>query len=110
MLLTPEQLMRRAQELLAIGERMGRDMNTPHYRILRAYVDGSPREELVDYLITYPHTWGRGQAYPGDGYIGGTWDTVTGDMLVGWISEDEYHTVRAAVNPQPPTEVPFDAE
>lgn len=110
MLLTSEQLMTRAQELLDIGERMGCDMETPHYCILRAYVDGSPREELVEYLIDYPHTWGRVQAYPGDGYIGGTWDAVVSDMHVGWISEGEYDTIRAAVRPQPPTEVPFDAK
>lgn len=65
--------------------------------ILRAWVDGGDRDELVAALSGREYTWGVVAPYPDEGRLPGTWDRVVRAWLHGYLSDDEFERVRAVV-------------
>ncbi len=57
--------------------------------ILRAWVEGSARGQLLEHLAAYPFSFGVSAPYPHDGYSPGTWDEVRLAATMGYLAEEE---------------------
>ncbi|ULP48043.1 hypothetical protein [Mycolicibacter virginiensis] len=75
---------------------------SPEELILRAYLDGSPREQLIDQLSRYRYTFPEYAPFPHEGKTHSTWDHVEAAAVAGFISVEEFLQVHAAVNPPAP--------
>jgi hypothetical protein len=83
------------------GARGLREAETPEEIILRAAVDDTHRDVLVAQLSSYPYTFTEFAPFPNDGSVPGTWTQVSAAHLLELLSDEEYESVCAAV--QPPT-------
>ncbi|MBB5164182.1 sigma-70 family RNA polymerase sigma factor [Mycobacterium sp. AZCC_0083] len=83
------------------GARALPEAETPEEIILRATIDDTPRDVLVAQLSSYPYTFTEFAPFPHDGSVPGTWTQVSAAHLVELLSDEEYESVCAAV--QPPT-------
>ena len=83
------------------GARALPEAETPEEIILRATVDDTPRDVLVTQLSSYPYTFTEFAPFPHDGSVPGTWTQVSAAHLLELLSDEEYESVCAAV--QPPT-------
>lgn len=94
----PDQRMSRAVARLAKIDalRMVDAEPQPEELILRAYVDGSDRGELVAALSGYRFTFPE---YLDGGRRTGTWDQVILGFYLDYLTVEELAEVRAAVNP-----------
>ncbi|BBY99450.1 hypothetical protein [Mycolicibacterium fallax] len=68
--------------------------------ILRAWVDGGDRDELVAELSRREYTFPEYAPYPFEGRLPGTWDRVVRAMLHGYLSDDEFERARGVVKPE----------
>nr|WP_046284143.1 helix-turn-helix domain-containing protein [Mycobacterium sp. UM_NZ2] len=92
---------------LQAGARVLGDVEgSPEEMILRAFVDGTDRAELVVALSVYPYTFPEYAPYPHEGKTLSTWDQVEAAAVAGFISRDEFLRIHAAVNPPPPKDSP----
>lgn len=91
----PDERMRRAVLRLARIDalRVADVEPTPEELILRAYVEGSDRGELVAALSAYPFTFPE---YVDDGRRTGTWDQVTVAFYQRYLTADELGAVRVS--------------
>lgn len=94
----PDQRMERAVARLAKLDslRVADGVATPEELILRAYVAGSDRGELIAALSRYEFTFPE---YIEDSRRTGTWDQVILGFYLDYLTADELGEVRAAVNP-----------
>ncbi len=74
---------------------------SPEEIILRATVDGTPRGKLLKQLRGLDYTFTQFAPYPHEGSVPGTWTQVSTAHQLGLLSDEEYESVSAAV--QPPT-------
>jgi hypothetical protein len=74
---------------------------SPEEVILRAFVDGTPREQLIDRLAAFPYTFGEYAPYPHEGKFPGTWDQVQQACVAGFLTMEEYLRVHDTVQPPP---------
>jgi transcriptional regulator with XRE-family HTH domain len=75
---------------------------TPEELILRATVEHTPREELVEKLRALDYTSTEFAPYPHEGSVPGTWTQVSAAHLLGLLSDEEYENVSSAVKPPTP--------
>lgn len=59
--------------------------------LIEAYVEGTPRIDLIRALTSLEYTFGKVQGY--DAWERGTWDVVGGAYMEGLLSEDEFKEV-----------------
>jgi hypothetical protein len=83
------------------GARALGEAETPEEIILRAIVDDTSRDVLVKQLSSFPYTFTEFAPPPHEGSVPGTWTQVSAAHLLELLSDEEYETVCAAV--QPPT-------
>lgn len=88
----------RVGRLLRGAQTLG-DAPTPEELILRATVEGAPRDLLVRDLQAHPYTFTEYAPAPHEGSVPGNWSQVNTAHQLGLLSEEEYETVRAAVRP-----------
>lgn len=79
------------------GARALGDAETPEEIILRATVDETSREVLVERLSTFDYTFTEFAPSPHEGSVPGTWTQVGAAHLLGLLSDEEYEDVRSAV-------------
>jgi DNA-binding CsgD family transcriptional regulator len=72
---------------------------TPEEVILRAVVEDTARDVLVNQLCALDYTATEFAPYPHDGSAPGTWAQVSAAHLRGLLSDEEYESVRSAVQP-----------
>jgi hypothetical protein len=84
------------------GARALGDASTPEELILRATVEDTPREELVEKLRALDYTATEFAPYPHEGSVPGTWTQVSAAHLLGLLSDEEYESVSSAVKPPTP--------
>lgn len=72
---------------------------TPEELIFRRFLGQISSQEMMDRLRTWPYTFGRIRDY--DGYERGSWDDVDGLGSLGYLSDQEYHELRAITDPLP---------
>ncbi len=77
------------------------DAPSPEEIILRATVEGTPRGKLLKQLRGLDYTFTQFAPYPHEGSVPGTWTQVSTAHQLGLLSDEEYESVRSAV--QPPT-------
>ncbi len=75
---------------------------TPEELILRATVEHTPREVLVEQLRALDYTSTEFAPYPHEGSVPGTWTQVSAAHLLGLLSDEEYESVSSAVKPPTP--------
>lgn len=95
LLLTTQQRVRR---LLRGATALG-DAPTPEELILRATVDGTPRDVLIKQLCAYEYTFTEFATYPHEGSVCGTWTQISNAHQLRLLSDKEYDHVRCAVRP-----------
>lgn len=83
------------------GARVLGEADTPEEMILRATVNATPRDVLIKELSAYRYTFTEFAPTPHEGSVPGSWTQVGAAHLLGLLSDDEYESVCAAV--QPPT-------
>lgn len=88
----------RVGRLLRGAQTLG-DAPTPEELILRATVEGAPRDLLVGELRAYDYTFAEYAAYPHEGSVPGTWSQVGMARQLGLLGDEEYENVCAAVRP-----------
>ncbi|WP_210687465.1 hypothetical protein [Mycolicibacterium sp. GESEQ-9] len=88
----------RVGRLLRGAETLG-DAPTPEELILRATVEGAPRDLLVRELRAYPYTFTEYAPAPHEGSVPGTWSQVNTAHKLGLLSVEEYENIRVAVRP-----------
>ncbi|ULP45906.1 helix-turn-helix domain-containing protein [Mycolicibacter virginiensis] len=75
---------------------------TPEEMITRVWLTGSPREQLIQALIEFPHTADEFAPYPFDGMKRGSWSDVEYGYRLGRLTESEFNRIKAAVDPPRP--------
>lgn len=88
----------RAGRLLRGARALG-EAETPEEVILRATLDGTPRDVLVKQLSAMRYTFTEFAPAPHEGSVPGAWAQVGAAHLLGLLSDEEYESVRAAVKP-----------
>lgn len=83
------------------GARVLGEAETPEEVILRATVNATPRDVLIKELSAYRYTFTEFAPAPHEGSVPGSWTQVGAAHLLGLLSDEEYDSVCAAV--QPPT-------
>ncbi|MDZ7883688.1 MAG: hypothetical protein U5N53_12560 [Mycobacterium sp.] len=91
----------RVGRLLRGARAMG-EGDTPEEIILRAAIDDTPRDVLVEQLSTFQYTFTEFAPAPHEGSVPGTWTQVSAAHLLGLLSDEEYESVCAAVKPPTP--------
>jgi len=91
----------RVHRILRGAKALGKSA-TPEELILRAIVDGTARELLVKDLSTMHYTFATYAPYPHHGSIPGTWNQVGAAHVLGFLSDEEYEEICAAVRPPVP--------
>jgi hypothetical protein len=76
--------------------------HAPEEIILRATVDQTSREELIETLCALSYTFTEFAPYPDDGSLPGTWTQVSTAHSLGLLNDEEYQSVRSAVRPPAP--------
>lgn len=89
----------RVHRMLKAMEGRRGDTQTPEEIILRATVDGTDRDALVERLAECACTFREHAPEPSEGAIGGSWDDVKHAFVTGLLTQGEYERVRAAVKP-----------
>jgi hypothetical protein len=90
----------RVHRLLKSVELDGGDVPvTPREQIYRAALENSSRAELINWLVSYPHTFTEYAPEPFDGSIPGTWTEVRTALLTGLLSQEEYDQIAEKVHP-----------
>lgn len=84
------------------GSRALGEHATPEEVILRATLDGTPREKLVKALSTMDYTFTRYAPSPHEGSIPGTWAQVGAAHVLGLLNDEEYEEICAFVGPPAP--------
>ncbi len=82
------------------GARTLGDEQTPEELILRATLNKTAREALVKELSGLHYTFTTYAPSPHEGSVPGTWTQVGAAHLLGLLTDEEYDTVCAAVQPQ----------
>lgn len=77
------------------------DAETPEEIILRATLNGTPRDVLVKELSALRYTFTKYAPPRHEGSVPGTWTQVGAAHVLGWLSDEEYEDVCAAVGPPP---------
>jgi hypothetical protein len=95
----------RVGRILAAIELLGTDL-TPEELIIRAWSEGSERNELVGQLSAITYTYGEYPAYPSEGKTTGTWDQVRQAKMMGFLSEAELCQSGIACDRHPLTAAP----
>ncbi len=90
---------REAARLLRMAARWD-DGDAVEELILRAWLDGGDRDELVAALSEREYTWGVVAPYPDEGRVPGTWDRVVRACFHGYLGDDEFERIRVAVKPE----------
>lgn len=91
-------LVRRATERLArIGSRNGEV--SPEETILRAFVEGTDRDALVQELSVRTYDFPEYAPFPHEGKTSTDWDDVEAAVVAGYLTEGEYRRIHAAVKP-----------
>lgn len=88
--------------LLSVGHDFG---ETPEKAALRAFVDGTDRDVLLDTLCSISYTFGESGPWPHSGYTPGTWDQVRHAFMDGLLSAAEYTRVREYAQTQAPRRI-----
>lgn len=88
----------RVGRLLRGAQTLG-DAPTPEELILRATVEGAPRDLLVGGLRAYDYTFTEYAPAPHEGSVPGTWSQVSAAHQLGLLSDVEYENVLSAVRP-----------
>ncbi|WP_103062941.1 hypothetical protein [Actinomyces qiguomingii] len=105
--LTPQQVIERTGSeprfVAHVGQQMERGEpvrpETPEELIFRRFLGQISSQEMMDRLRTWPYTFGRIRDY--DDYERGSWDDVDGLSSFGYLSDQEYHELRAITDPMP---------
>lgn len=84
------------------GARVLGDAPTPEELILRATVEETPRDVLIEQLSAYEYTFTEYAPYPHEGAVPGTWAQVSVAHQLRLLSDEEYENVRSAVRPPTP--------
>ena len=69
----------------------------PEELILEAFVEETPRSELLAQLKEFPYTFATEAPYPHEGRTPGTWDQVVAAYVQELLSEDEFVKVSEAI-------------
>lgn len=72
------------------------NQQTPEEIILRAWVEGTDRGELVAKLSAITYTYSEYQRWPVEGRTESTWETVRSAGLTGFLSGEELDRIDAA--------------
>lgn len=91
----------RVHRILRGAKTLGKSA-TPEELILRAFVDGTARELLVEDLSTMHYTFATYAPSACEGSIPGTWTQVGAAHVLGLLSDEEYGEICAAVRPPIP--------
>jgi len=81
------------------GSRALEQGRTPEEVILRATLNGTPREKLIKYLSVMDYTFATYAPSPHEGSIPGTWTQVGVAHVQGLLTDDEYEEICAFVRP-----------
>ena len=91
----------RVHRMLRGAQALG-DEQTPEELILRAILNKTARDVLVKKLSGLHYTFTTYPTSPHEGSVPGTWTQGAAAHLLGLITDEEYDTVCAAVQPQTP--------
>jgi hypothetical protein len=70
----------------------------PEEIILRAFIDGTGRRELVETLKAFQYTFSQEAPPPHEGRLPGTWDQVVAAHAQGLLSSDEFDEIRTTID------------
>lgn len=89
----------KVHRLLKAVERRCADLRQdPQELSLRAFAYDTSRNDLVEALKAFPHTFGEDARAPHEGRLGGTWDQVVAAHAQGMLDSGEFDDVRAAIS------------
>ncbi len=88
----------RVGRLLRGAQALG-ETPTPEEIILRATVEGTHRGVLVKQLCAFNYTFTNSVPQTDEAARSGTWSQVSAAHRLGLLGDDEYESVRSAVNP-----------
>ncbi|GAA2410898.1 helix-turn-helix domain-containing protein [Mycolicibacterium llatzerense] len=75
------------------------ESQTPEELILRAALNGTPREKLIRDLGTMDYTFSKCAPPPHEGSIPGTWTQVGAAHVRGLLTDEEYEEICGFVRP-----------
>lgn len=84
-------LLRAAEQREDVHEKL------PEELILEAFVEETPRDELLDKLKNFPYTFATDAPHPHEGRIPGTWDQVVSGYVQELLTKDEFVEVSEAI-------------